>query len=58
MYGTIILNIREKEQENKIMAKKTEYARLTSIMAKLDNQIKKDEIARKAKKSEKKNKKD
>ena len=39
------------------MAKKTEYARLTSIFAKLDNQIKKNEIARKAKKSEKKNKK-
>lgn len=34
--------------------KRTNYARLTSIFAKLDNQIKKDEIARKAKKSEKK----
>ena len=40
------------------MGKKTEHARLTSIMAKLDNQLKADEIARKAKKSEKKSKKD
>ena len=35
------------------MAKKTNYARLTSIFAKLDNQLKKDEIKRKTKKSEK-----
>ena len=40
------------------MAKKTDVAKWTSIMAKLNNQLKKDEIARKAKKSEKKSKKD
>ena len=40
------------------MAKKTDVAKWTSIMAKLDNQLKKDEIARKAKKYEKKSKKD
>ena len=38
--------------------KKTEYARLTSIFAKLDNQLKAEEAARKIKKSEKKNKKE
>lgn len=37
---------------------RTEYANMTSIMAKLDNQLKAEETARKTKKSEKKNKKD
>ena len=32
---------------------KTEYAKITSIMAKLDNQLKAKEMARKAKKSKK-----
>lgn len=40
------------------MAKKTNYAKMISIFAKLDNQLKKDEIARKARKSEEKSKKD
>lgn len=37
---------------------RTEYAKMTSIMANLDNQLKAEEMARKAKKSEKKSKKD
>lgn len=36
---------------------KTEYAKMRSIMAKLDNQLKAKEMARKVKKSEKKAKK-
>lgn len=36
---------------------RTEYAKMTSIMAKLDNQLKAEEMARKVKKSEKKSKK-
>lgn len=36
---------------------RTEYATITSIMAKLDNQLKAEEMERKAKKSEKKDKK-
>lgn len=39
------------------MAKKTEYARLTSIFAKLDNELKAEKESRKIKKSEKKSKK-
>lgn len=37
--------------------KKTPLAKMRSIMAKLDNQLKDEEMARKAKKSEKKGKK-
>ena len=37
---------------------KTEYAKMRSIMAKLDNHLKAEEATRKAKKSEKKSKKD
>lgn len=37
---------------------RTEVSRMTSIMAKLDNQLKAEEMVRKAKKSEKKSKKD
>lgn len=37
---------------------RTPLAKWTSIMAKLDNQLKAEEVARKAKKSDKKSKKD